>query len=355
MNLSPKLSVIIPTYNRATLLRKTLESVIAQTFSDYEIIVVDDGSTDRTEEVIAGFLNDSPGLEGRFRYFFQKNQGKPVALNRGLAEARGEWIAFLDSDDLWLPNKIAEQFRTLEQYAPQSQACFTDAGFINNPDFRETAFGCAGKKFTGRTGVLSDLSELVGKFWIYIQTVLLHSRVLAKVGEFDRHFWIGDDEDFIFRLSLHTALCYINSPLVLIDRTPQHQERLTELASRRNYELLHLRQRMFEKWLSLTNTFGGDLQAVLRNHLRGAYSEQANWLLVNRRYEEARRATAWAVRTECKPGVLAKWFLATAAPGLARHMVMRRSRYEDHRITEGAPLHDRPENGSRASAPEGLL
>jgi|GEM_PF-993761 glycosyltransferase involved in cell wall biosynthesis len=354
MNLSPKLSVIIPTYNRAALLGKTLESVAAQTFSDYEVIVVDDGSTDRTEEAIERYLNDSPGLEKRLRYFFQENQGKPLALNRGLAEARGEWIAFLDSDDLWLPNKIAEQFKVLQQIAPQSQACFTDARFINNANLHATAFECAGKRFTDRTGVLSDPSELIGKFWVYIQTVLVHSRVLAKVGEFDPRFWIGDDEDFIFRLSLQTSLCYINSPLVLIDRTPQHEERLTELASRRTYEVLQLRQLKLEKWLRLTDRFGGAVQTALRKHLRGTYSEQANWLLVNRKYYEASQAAAMAARTQCRPGILAKWCLTTIAPGLARRAVVRRSRSENKQKMEGASLRGCAEDGGGVPAPEGL-
>lgn len=302
-----------------------MESVAAQTFSDYEIIVVDDGSTDRTEDVIAQFLKDRPEQAERTRYFFQPNQGKSVALNRGLSEARGEWIAFLDSDDLWLPNKVEEQLRALRQYAPQSQACFTDARFINNPHFRKTVFERAGKQYTDTTGVLTNPIELIGKFWVCIPTILVHSRIMARVGEFDPSFWVGEDEDFVFRLSLHTALCYVNSPLVLIDRTPQHPERLTEVAFRRVFEVLQLRQQLCEKWLRLTEGLSEDLREALRSHLRGTHSEQANWLLVNKRYDEARHAAALAARTQCRPGILAKWCLTTVAPGLARHVVVRRS------------------------------
>jgi glycosyltransferase involved in cell wall biosynthesis len=323
---SPMLSVIIPTYNRAALLRKTLESVFQQTFSDYEIIVVDDGSTDRTENTIEQLVKDKSAPGEMIRYFFQRNQGKSVAVNNGLSHARGEWVAFLDADDLWLPDKIEEQFRTLRQYAPESQACFTDAQFINNPAVQGTAFERAGKRYRDATGLLGSPTELIGRFWIYIQTLLLHSRVIAKVGEFDPHFWIGDDEDFIFRLSLHTRLCYRNSPLVLIDRTPHHPERLTEIALRRDYEVLQLRQCLYEKWLRISEGFGGELHAALRDHLRGVYSQQANWLLVNRRYAEARRAAALAARTQCGPGIAAKLCLATVAPALARKFVTRRSR-----------------------------
>lgn len=328
MNTPPTLSVIIPTYNRADLLRKAIESVAAQTFSDYEIIVVDDGSTDRTEDVIAQFLKDRPEQAERTRYFFQQNQGKSVVLNRGLSEARGEWIAFLDSDDLWLPNKIEEQFRALRQYASQSQACFTDARYVNNPASQGTVFESVGKRYTDMTGVLTNPIELIRRFWVFMQTILVHSRIMAKVGEFDPGFWVCQDADFVFRLSLHTALCHVNLPLVLIDRTPHQPVRLTEVALRRTRgEELQIRQRLYDKWLRLSDGLGGDIQAMLRSWLRGVRGEEANWHLVNRRYQEARRAAALAARTQCRPGIAAKWCLAAVAPGLARRIVFQRSQH----------------------------
>ena len=93
-------SVIIPTYNHVDYVAETLETVFAQTFGDYEVIVVNDGSPDGTAEVLR------PSREaGRIRYIEQANAGQAAARNRGLAEARGEFIAFLDDDDLWPPDK----------------------------------------------------------------------------------------------------------------------------------------------------------------------------------------------------------------------------------------------------------
>jgi glycosyltransferase involved in cell wall biosynthesis len=321
----PTLSVLIPTYNRAAFLGKTIESVMGQTFSDLEIIVVDDGSTDSTEKVITQLVKDTPSWGERIRYFFQRNQGKSVALNYGLSEARGEWIAFQDSDDLWLPNKIEEQFHAIRQYAPHARACFTDARFINDSSIEASAFELAGKRYTTTTGVFGNPIELVFNFWIFMQTILLHSRVMAEVGEFDPCLWTGQDEDFVFRLSLHTAMCYVNSPLVLIDRTPNQSGRLTDIRSRRRYDELQLRQRRYDRWLRLSEGSSRDLQAALRDKLRGAYSQQANWLLVEGRYREARHAAGLAVRTQCRPGILAKWCLAKAAPSLARRIVIHRS------------------------------
>lgn len=333
MKISPQLSVIIPTYNRAATLKKAVESVLHQTLAHYEIIVVDDGSTDRTENTLADLLKEKPVLEGRLRYFFQRNQGKSVALNYGLSHARGEWIAFLDSDDLWLPNKTEEQFQAIHKYAPLSEACFTDARFVNNPAFQATAFERAGKRYHDKTGVVASLNEfLANPFGIFMQTLITHSRVMRKVGEFDPTLWVIQDIDFIFRVALETRLCFVNAPLALIDRTPQRSEGLIELLLENDKRSLSEQQRMLEKWLRLCTGYGADVQKSVRSHLRGIHSQWASWFLTNKKYREARQAISEAARVELTPGIAAKWFLATIVPPLARNIVMRRSR---HRHEQG--------------------
>nr|WP_299242823.1 glycosyltransferase [uncultured Halomonas sp.] len=97
----PKFSVIIPTYNRAESLRRTLQSVLAQSFTDFEAIVVDDGSTDHTQNIVNKFE------DSRIRYYKMVNSGGPATpRNKGISEAKGEWICLLDSDDLWYPQKL---------------------------------------------------------------------------------------------------------------------------------------------------------------------------------------------------------------------------------------------------------
>jgi glycosyltransferase involved in cell wall biosynthesis len=111
MNCSRTVSVIIPTYNRAHYLGEAIESILNQDIQDcqIEIIVVDDGSTDNTKEVLKKFAN-------RVRYIYQDNRGAGVARNRGIEEATGEWVSFLDSDDRWLPGKLTLQFRVLDAF-----------------------------------------------------------------------------------------------------------------------------------------------------------------------------------------------------------------------------------------------
>jgi hypothetical protein len=177
---------------------------------------------------------------------------------------------------------------------------------------------------------------------IFMQTVLVHSRVIKKVGEFDPALWTGQDVDFVFRLSLETRLCYVNHPLVLIDRTPNRSVGLTEKRLQKVYETSVLRQRMFEKWLQLSKERGAeDLWRRIRSELRRTRSQHANRLLIDRKYREARRLIALAARTECTPGIAAKWVLASVAPALARRIVLRRlERAQRLWIRDGGDAHD---------------
>jgi len=105
-------SIIIPCYNSAITIQRALESVINQTYTDFEIIIVDDGSTDNTKDVIAAFFKD---LSLKYTYIYQQNSGPSVARNRGIKNASGEYIAFLDSDDDWHPQKIMLQIALMKE------------------------------------------------------------------------------------------------------------------------------------------------------------------------------------------------------------------------------------------------
>lgn len=108
--LNDLVSVIMPSYNTAEYISQSIESVVSQTYGNWELIVVDDCSTDNTDEIIVKYLVDK-----RIRYFKnEKNNGAAISRNRALREARGRWIAFLDSDDLWLPEKLEKQVKFME-------------------------------------------------------------------------------------------------------------------------------------------------------------------------------------------------------------------------------------------------
>ena len=115
----PKISVIIPTYNRRLSIEVAIKSVLSQSYKEFELIIIDDGSTDKTKELIE-FIDDR-----RIQYFYQENQGSSVARNLGVEKSEGDFIAFLDSDDCWLEDKLEKQFSFLKNTKNDMPGCAT--------------------------------------------------------------------------------------------------------------------------------------------------------------------------------------------------------------------------------------
>jgi len=323
MDRSPTVSVLIPTYNRASVLLSTLESVLQQTLPVHEVVLVDDGSTDQTQGRVREFLEQQPNFRDRVRYLYQENAGKSAALNRGIALASGEWIAFLDSDDLWMEGKLEEQFRALNAYA-ECGVCFTDARFVNDRQLSTSAFEYANKRYASAHGIVHRPTEFILGIphGVYMQTLVARTELVRDVGGFDTELSLGEDTDFLFRLSRRTAFCFVNRPLVHIDRTPG-RSRLTDLA---RLEEQRLRQRMylFEKWLDTTGDLNWKERRMIHGLLREVHSEWASWYLRSGNYTGARQECAAALRAELRPAALLKWVLATIAPKLLRSIVTRR-------------------------------
>lgn len=209
----PKVSVIIPTYNRADLIQDSIDSVLWQTFEDYEIIIVDDGSTDNTREVLHPLIQ-----EGVIRYVRQDNQGESAARNHGIKLARGDLVAFLDSDDLFLPEKLAKQISLLEENPA--------LGMVHS-DF---------VRFDHDTGVdlgYRSTAHLSG--WVYPQmllqwsvliatpTVMIPKEVLEHVGGFDERMHWAEDIDLWRRIA---RLYPIQSIPEALTRVRTHQDSL---------------------------------------------------------------------------------------------------------------------------------
>lgn len=110
-------SVIIPTYNRGYIIKRSIESVLTQTYSDFELIIVDDGSTDNTKEIVESYKDH------RIKYVYQENSGACAARNKGISLAKGKFIAFHDSDDIWLPSKLEVQIKAIEETGADIVAC----------------------------------------------------------------------------------------------------------------------------------------------------------------------------------------------------------------------------------------
>jgi glycosyltransferase involved in cell wall biosynthesis len=321
MSYRPFISVVIPTFNRARQVQAALKSVLAQTYPEFEVIVVDDGSTDGTCEALQKLISQESGTSTQTRYFFQPNRGQSTARNKGADEARGEWVAFLDSDDVWLPEKLEWQVRAIEEFKGKCCACITDARLVDNLGMDTAAFGSGGKHYEGTLGMDLEAAGSLVKFRdpFWVSTLLVRADVAKQVGWFDPHIGYAEDHDFLFRLSLATSFCYVNKPLCLIDRS-----RSPEGSICRPWDNAEVRLRgsqlMNEKWLKLDSKLPPDVRNTLVQNLRHIHSAWANWYLENEQYEEARRAVSRAIKYHFTPNLVIKWTLTRVAPSFARRI-----------------------------------
>jgi len=205
-------SVIIPTYNRASMLAEALESALRQTLLPDEIVVVDDGSTDNTAQVVAGF-------GARVRSIHQKNAGPSAARNHGIATATGDFVAFLDSDDLWPKDRLERQFAALGKCPELDfifglEEKFTEARQFERCEIRDREVL---RTLTATDCIVPDpLALLLRENFIPTSSVLFRRQCLAKVGMIDESLHQAEDYDFWFRFALqrcvfgfcNAALCY---------------------------------------------------------------------------------------------------------------------------------------------------
>jgi glycosyltransferase involved in cell wall biosynthesis len=325
MHQKPFVSVVIPTYNREQTIIATIESVLAQSFSELEVIVVDDGSIDETADAIKnlmGQMASGSGKGSRIRYIYQPNKGQSHARNTGIAAARGDWIAFLDSDDYWLPDKIKWQFHAIEQFKDQCGACISDARLVDNSGSMDvSAFGLGGKRYKDAVGILPnatvDLANSVGGWWV--QALVVRSELAKQIGGFDADLQFMEDRDFLFRLSLVTSYCFVNLPLVVIDRTNTAIDPNASVRAWDSFEFrLRAQQYMYEKWLPLSKKLPADLRAAISRQLRRVHSAWANLYLERKQFDLARRAVSTALGCEFTLNLAAKWLLIQIAPRLAK-------------------------------------
>jgi glycosyltransferase involved in cell wall biosynthesis len=213
----PTVSVIIPTYNRAQLLVSAIESVLAQSVQDFEIIVCDDGSTDETAALVKQ-LGEKSG--GKIRYLALPHRGQPAATrNAGLATASGEFIALLDSDDLYLPHKLSLQLPAFEAN-PQVGVVYSNGHFfVDQPD-KPTGFVQDGLP-TPSGMVFDDL--LRGNF-LSTPVVLIRRSVLQQVGGYneDPHLLLSEDHELWLRLAIHSEMLYVPGDVAAIRHHDQN-------------------------------------------------------------------------------------------------------------------------------------
>jgi len=207
---NPKISVIIPTYNRAHLLPRAIQSVLSQTYQDFELIVVDDGSTDNTEEVVKNFKDK------RIRYIQHgKSKGAPAARNTGIKTAKGEYIAFQDSDDEWFPEKLEKQMKAFDNASSEVGVVYT--GFWRITKNNKKIY----KPFSWISQKEGDIHKgLLKRNFIATPSIVVAQECFKKAGMFDENLLRLQDWELVLRLSKYYDFKYINEPLLISFYSP---------------------------------------------------------------------------------------------------------------------------------------
>ena len=236
-----KVSVLIPTYNRRAYVQEAIDSVLAQTYENFEIIVVDDGSTDGTGEALRERYGD------RIQHVWQENAGESVARNRGAEMARGEYIGLLDSDDLWLPEKLAEQIVLLDGN-PDLVLVFSQARLIDQ------AGNLVDAPPTNHDLQSADLEPdrmyVANSIHTGGSSVVMRRDVFCRSGGFDPTIRFGEDWDLWLRLVRTGSFGFGSKPLALARRHPsgQHRSLVPSFIDQRLSDHLALREKAATYW-----------------------------------------------------------------------------------------------------------
>jgi glycosyltransferase involved in cell wall biosynthesis len=207
----PLVSVIIPTYNRGWILREAIDSVLAQDFQDYELIVVDDGSSDNTREILNTYGRNIIVLR-------QTNKGVSAARNRGIAQAGGQLVAFLDSDDIWLPRKLSRQVDFFKLH-PDAIINQTEEIWIRN-DVRMNPKDRHRKP----SGMIFERS--LGLCLVSPSAVMIKKMLFDIVGVFDENLLACEDYDLWLRIGCRFPVHLIDTPLII--KRGGHRDQLSK-------------------------------------------------------------------------------------------------------------------------------
>ena len=261
------MSIILPTYNRAHLLPRAVKSIIAQTFSDFEIIIIDDGSSDNTREIVHKLIKNNPTFKIEYLKH-ANNKGGQAARNSGIRKAKGDWIAFLDSDDEWLPNRLS---RCLETANKDRVKVVHADGYIHVGDERPLKKRKV-NKFKGYC-----YSKLLTSSGPMFPTLLVSKECFKKIGYLDECIVAHQEWDTSIRLAKYYKFGFVDEPLFI-----WHQEGHRTISSKSRLNCLGYEQ--------IINKFKKDIINLLgNNNLIAHYDKLAYRYYDIRDYKNADR------------------------------------------------------------------
>ncbi len=274
-----RVSVIIPTHNRASFLQEAVESVLAQTFQDFELIVVDDGSTDCTPYAVRRWKD-------RIRWVRQENSGVSRARNAGIRTARGRYLSFLDSDDLWLKEKLETQVDFLDAN-PHYAVCYTDEIWIRKG--RQVNPKKIHRKYSGWI-----FDRCLPLCIISPSSAMMRREVLDAVGEFDEGLPVCEDYDLWLRISSRFPVFSLGKKLIV--KRGGHADQL----SSRSWGNDRYRVSALEKQITQVHLTPEERRAALET-LQRKCQILANGFLKRGKIEEGRRYESLAQKYGLTP------------------------------------------------------
>ncbi len=326
----PLVSVVIPAFNGERFIGRTIESALAQTYSNAEIIVVDDGSTDATLEVVRRFGD-------RVRCLRQSNQGGAAARNQGVSAARGDWVAFLDQDDLWRPEKLQRQAAVFLA-EPSIAVCFTRWSHIDdqgNPmthgstterDRLLDSVSHQGRPLAGGAVLLPEKPFTVGLAKRCLVNscsgVLARKSVLAEAGGFDAGLRGPDDWDLWMRLAVRHPFAYIPEALY------QYRHHARQHTQRGGTQILSGLLTVMERWLRSPEICGRAGRRTILASMARLHDNCATVRVNKGEMREARAHYVAAFRARPKPATLALWSATFCRPIAARLVSWRTKRWD---------------------------
>jgi len=280
MSDNPSVSVVIATYNRADLLPETIESVLNQRFQDFELIVVDDGSTDNSREVLRRY-------EPRVHYIYQENHGPSAARNLGVRHAKGAWIAIQDSDDLCAPEHLAALHGYVQSH-PECGMVFGNGAYLGGKEHnRETIVPPDKSRRLARDGV--RLVDHFDRSIVRLQAALISKRCYDALGGHDESLWLCMDLDLSFRLFMNYSVAYIDQVVFLYRRHPGNISRNEEVRTLENIRVI---EKLLKEFPEARKLLG---QTTIDHRVAYRYYRLAKGRWKRKQFAEARSALREAI------------------------------------------------------------
>lgn len=294
--MTPFFSIIMPAFNAELTIADSIRSVLQQTFSDWELLIVDDASRDNTKNVVAGFIEKEPG---RIRYLYNSSDehGPSVCRNMGIDTAKGEWIMFLDADDLYLPDRLETYYRQISRISGPA-AIHSDYYYYVNGKRKQRLISYFGEPSRYKEGDLFRKGQILERCAIGILTVAVHRSVLAKTGLFDTALKGTEDYDLWIRISAAGYTWhYINSRLALYTINPNGLSKNMLSYARALLGIYHKYKEYYRKDSWLENAFMAKYARWKANMFydRKDYQRARSYFIISLKYDKLsyRKLTGW--------------------------------------------------------------